>query len=150
MELDDFIVNDEDFEESTGINNISRAFQKVFDNIISVAEYGSRDAACGNVKGIASTIEELTHKVAKLVEISTCALKIVGPTGRVYNLFGSDGDDDIGHMTEEQAISTIEAIINSENEITISDARKYKSEHTEEETEENNDSNTPIDDNIDW
>jgi len=128
MPLDDeFIFDDEEFAAGAGINPISEAYVAVGEELLErVKEFVSL-AKSGTSKEVAASINKIFHRVSQLSDLSTLTSRIVGPTGKVYNVFGQsqegeDNYDPSDTMSQEELIERINEIKNSNTKVTLMDA----------------------------
>lgn len=124
----DYEFDDEELAQGAGINKITEAYAKVFENIIAEATEGMQFAKGGASKEIAAKINKLTAKCSALVQISEMDTRIVGADGNVFNVFGEmldeDDEENFERMDEASFEERLNDIINSCNNYTYTEASK--------------------------
>ena len=126
-DLGDYVLDDDIFKDSAGINKITEGYAKVFECLSKTADEGATLAKSGSAKEIAACINKLSSKVAALIELTQLDKKIVGPNGKIFNVFGQELDEDMPEdeneiLDESEIVERVNAIVSGVSDISLNDA----------------------------
>ncbi len=126
-DLGDYTFDDDVFAEGAGVNKITEAYSKVFEKIEEIAREAKQVAKGGSSKEISAFINKITHRSSSLVDLSQLDKKVVGPGGKIFNIFGQELDEDAPEdmnetMDESELIRQINAIVDGISDISLDEA----------------------------
>lgn len=121
---DEYNIDEEDFAAGSGNSLIEQAYIDLFRQIKEVADQGETSAKGGNQKGISNAITKLSKISAGLSQLTQLDVKITGPTGQIFNIFGKEisDSDTSDEITDEDLAIRIRDIVDGNSFIGFSDA----------------------------
>lgn len=128
----DFTFDDDEFAAGAGINKITKAYVPVLKSMSEKCQEAIQIAESGGGKELARIINTLVSRASGLVQLQQLDKRIVGPGGKVFNIFGQtiDLDEDPTGMsmgeeiTEEQAEEIIQQVLNGITTVSLGEAEE--------------------------